>query len=93
MCVKVANKVLPVQMLGHSCRCFTKGNIISVTHYLPVQAHRLRHFFLCWEKYKRPLSRAVIYEHCIRGTWSIPSLAGVAVDLYFLLGLALCYVG
>lgn len=82
-----------MQMLGHSGRCLTKGNIISVTHYLPVQAHRLGHLFLCWGKHKRPLSRAVIYECCIRRTWSYPYLAGVAVDIYFLLGLALCYVG
>lgn len=54
-----------------------------------IRAHRL---FLCWGKHKRPLSRAVIYECCIRGTWSYLNLAGVAVDMYFLLGLALCYV-
>lgn len=88
----MANKALPVQMLGHSCRCLTKSNIISITHYLPVQAHRLEHLFLCWGKHKGPLSRAVIYECCIRGTWSYMYLAGVAVDMYFLLGLALCYV-
>lgn len=34
----------------------------------------------------------MIYERCIRGTWSYPYHAGVAVDMYFLLGLALCYV-
>lgn len=78
MCVRVANKVLPVQMLGHSCRCLTKGNIISATHYLPRQAHRLVHLFLCWGEHKRPLSRAVIYQRCIRGTWSYLYLAGVA---------------
>lgn len=49
----MANKVLPVQMVGHLWRCLTKGSIISVTHYLPVQAHRLGHLFLCWGKYMK----------------------------------------
>lgn len=80
----------PCANAGPLVQVFNKGQHY---HYLPMQAHRLGHLFLCWGKHKRPLSRAVIYERVIRRTWSYLYLTGVAVDLYFLLGLALCCLG
>lgn len=43
VCVEEASRALPVQMGGRSHGRRTKGSIIGVTGYLPVQARTLGH--------------------------------------------------